>query len=150
MDHSPRLPASHRDVMQKSDEVHRRGGRRWTVVVGAAVADRDDLDLEWGAVFEAAARTGTVLEMNGSPHRLDLSAERARGAVAAGCLVSIDSDAHRTGELEDVRWGVIQARRAWVGPSVVLNPRPRADLLAWVAANPDRTASARHRKRSDP
>ena len=105
---------------------------------GRMIQSRDDLDLDWDAVYEAAAATGTALEMNGSPHRLDLSAERARRAVAAGCVLSIDSDAHNTGELDDTRWGVMQARRAWVEPGVVLNTRSRADLLAWVAAKPTR------------
>jgi DNA polymerase (family 10) len=105
---------------------------------GRMIQSRDDLDLDWDAVYEAAAATGTALEMNGSPHRLDLAAERARRAVAAGCVLSIDSDAHNTGELDDTRWGVMQARRAWVEPGVVLNTRSRADLLAWVAAKPTR------------
>ncbi|HEY5433975.1 MAG TPA: DNA polymerase/3'-5' exonuclease PolX [Candidatus Limnocylindrales bacterium] len=105
---------------------------------GRMIQGRDDLDLDWEAVFEAAAATGTALEMNGSPHRLDLAPERARQAVAAGCLIVIDSDAHRTEELADVRWGVDQARRAWVEPRHVLNTRGRDELLAWVAAKPTR------------
>jgi DNA polymerase (family 10) len=105
---------------------------------GRMIQDRDDLDLDWEAVFEAAAATGTALEMNGSPHRLDLAPGRARRAVAAGCLLAIDSDAHRTEELADVRWGVDQARRAWVEPRTVLNTRGRDDLLAWVAGKPSR------------
>jgi DNA polymerase (family 10) len=99
---------------------------------------RDDLDLDWDAVYEAAARTGTALEMNGSPARLDLSPERARRAVAAGCILAIDSDAHHTQELDDTRWGVAQARRGWVTKDVVVNTRSRADLLAWVGAKGDR------------
>jgi DNA polymerase (family 10) len=55
-----------------------------------------------------------------------------------GCLLTIDSDAHRTEELEYVRWGIDQARRAWVEPANVLNTRPLAEVLAWVAAKPDR------------
>jgi DNA polymerase (family 10) len=105
---------------------------------GRMIQARDDLDLDWEAVFAAAARTGTALEINGSPHRLDLSAERARRAVAAGCIVAIDSDAHRTDELDDLRWGVAQARRAWVEPAAVLNTRSRADLLEWVAGKAGR------------
>jgi DNA polymerase (family X) len=105
---------------------------------GRMIQSRDDLDLDWDAVFEAAATTGTALEINGSPHRLDLSPERARRAIDAGCLLSIDSDAHRTEELEYVRWGVDQARRAWVEPGWVLNVRTRDELLAWVAAKPSR------------
>ena len=81
---------------------------------GRMIQTRDDLDLDWEQVYAEAARTGTVLEMNGSPHRLDLAVERARRAVASGCRLSIDSDAHKTAELDFVRWGVSQARRAWV------------------------------------
>ncbi len=105
---------------------------------GRMIQTRDDLDLDWDAVFEAAAANGTALEINGSPHRLDLAPERARRALSMGCLLTIDSDAHRTEELEYVRWGVDQARRAWVEPGNVLNTRPLAELLAWVAAKPDR------------
>jgi DNA polymerase (family 10) len=107
---------------------------------GRMIQTRDDLDLDWDAVFEAAAATGTALEINGSPHRLDLAPERARRALSMGCLLSIDSDAHRTEELEYVRWGTDQARRAWVEPKDVLNTRSLEDLLAWVAAKPDRVA----------
>jgi DNA polymerase (family X) len=105
---------------------------------GRMIGGRDDLDLDWGDVYAEAARTGTALEMNGSPHRLDLAVERARRAVDAGCILSIDSDAHKTAELEYLGWGVSQARRAWVVPSVVLNTKSRADLLAWLATAGER------------
>jgi DNA polymerase (family 10) len=105
---------------------------------GRMIQARDDLDLDWDAVFEAAAATGTALEINGSPHRLDLAPERARRAVEAGCLLAIDSDAPRTGELDYLRWGVDQARRAWVEPRHVLNTRPLAELLAWAGGKPGR------------
>jgi DNA polymerase (family 10) len=108
---------------------------------GRMIQSRDDLDLDWEVVYAEAARTGTALEMNGSPHRLDLSAERARRAVAAGRVLTIDSDAHNTRELEYVRWGTMQARRAWVEPSAVLNARSRGDLLAWVAGKPARAGA---------
>jgi DNA polymerase (family 10) len=60
--------------------------------------------------------------------------------VAAGCILAIDSDAHHIRELDDTRWGIAQARRAWVTAGDVLNTRSRADLLAWVAAKPSRIA----------
>ena len=107
---------------------------------GRMIQTRDDLDLDWEAVFAAAAETGTALEMNGSDHRLDLSVERARLAVESGCVLVIDSDAHRTEELDFLRWGVDQARRAWVEPENVLNTRSRADLLTWVAGRAGRLA----------
>ena len=105
---------------------------------GRKIGERDDLDLDWDAVYGEAARTGTALEMNGSPPRLDLAVERARRAVSLGCLLSIDSDAHDIHELDYVRWGVSQARRAWVTPASVVNTRSRAELLAWAAGKPER------------
>ena len=108
---------------------------------GRMIQTRDDLDLDWDTVFAEAARTGTALEMNGSPHRLDLSVERARRALAAGCVLTIDSDAHKTAELDYIRWGTTQARRAWVEPGNVLNTRSREELLAWVSGKPGRVAA---------
>ena len=105
---------------------------------GRKIDERDDLDLDWDLVYAEAARTGTALEMNGSPPRLDLAVERARRAVGLGCLVAIDSDAHDLNELDYLRWGVSQARRAWIGPDAVVNTRSRAELLAWVAGKPGR------------
>jgi DNA polymerase (family 10) len=79
--------------------------------------------------------------MNGSDHRLDLSDVRAHRAKAVGCLLSLDSDAHRIEEFHDLDWAVSQARRAWVTPGDVLNTRSRADLLAWVAGKAKRLAT---------
>jgi DNA polymerase (family 10) len=107
---------------------------------GRMIQSRDDLDLDWELVFREAARTGTVLEMNGSPHRLDLADTRARRAVEVGCRLSLDSDAHNLRELDYISWAVTQARRAWIEPSVVVNTWPRAELLAWVAGKPARVA----------
>jgi DNA polymerase (family X) len=99
---------------------------------GRMIQSRDDLDLDWEVVYAEAARTGTALEMNGSPHRLDLAVERARRAVEVGCRLVIDSDAHKTAELDFVRWGIGQARRAWVEPGAVVNTMSRTELLAWA------------------
>jgi DNA polymerase (family 10) len=101
---------------------------------------RDDLDLAWDEIFAAAAATGTALEIDGSDHRLDLSPERARLAIAAGCTLSVDSDAHRVEELAGIAWGVAQARRGWVEPASVANTWPRERLLAWAAAKVERVA----------
>jgi len=62
----------------------------------------------------------------------------ARRAVEVGCVLAIDSDAHKTAEFDHLTWGISQARRAWVEAPNVLNTRSRADLLAWVAAKPGR------------
>jgi DNA polymerase (family 10) len=108
---------------------------------GRYIGSRDDLDLEWDAVFEAAARTGTALELNGSDERLDLSDVRARRAAGFGCVFAIDSDAHRTEELDNLRWGTAMARRAWLTRDVVMNTRSRSELLEWVSGAADRVRS---------
>jgi DNA polymerase (family 10) len=107
---------------------------------GRYIGGRDDLDLDWDEVYREAARTGTALELNGSDERLDLSDIRARRAAEFGCLFTIDSDAHRTDELDNLRWGTAMARRAWLEPRHVLNTRSRTDLLAWAAAKGERLA----------
>jgi DNA polymerase (family X) len=84
------------------------------------------IDLE--AVFAAAARTRTMLEINANPDRRDLSDVHARAAVAAGVMILIDSDAHRTSTLANMRWGVATARRAWLTRKDVVNTRPWAEL----------------------
>jgi DNA polymerase (family 10) len=106
---------------------------------GRYIGTRDDLDLDWDAIYQEAARTGSALELNGSDERLDLSDVRARRAAEFGCVFTIDSDAHRTEELDNLRWGTAMARRAWLGPERVMNTRSRAELLEWVAGKPERT-----------
>ena len=103
------------------------------------IQTRDDLDLDWEAVYAAAAEAGTALEMNGSPHRLDLAVERARRAVEAGCLLAVDSDAHYIRELDYVRWGISQARRAWVSrPTCSTRDRARTSSHGSPQARPPR------------
>jgi DNA polymerase (family X) len=84
------------------------------------------LDLE--AVFAAAARTRTMLEINANPDRRDLSELHARAAVRAGVSIVINSDAHRTSTLANMRWGVATARRAWLRREDVANTRSWAQL----------------------
>jgi DNA polymerase (family X) len=99
---------------------------------GRIVNRRDPLPLDWPRVFEAAARTGTALEINGSP-RLDLDDSLARAAGRAGARLTLASDAHRTEELGQQRYAVDLARRAWLEPDQVLVSRSAADLLELLA-----------------
>ncbi|MCL2770130.1 MAG: PHP domain-containing protein, partial [Solirubrobacterales bacterium] len=82
------------------------------------------------AVFEAAARTHTMLEINGNPARRDLSDLAARDAARAGVTLVIDSDAHRPATLANMRWGIATARRAWLTATEVANTRPLHQFLA--------------------
>jgi DNA polymerase (family 10) len=76
----------------------------------------------------AAARTHTMLEINANPDRRDLSDVNARAAARAGVRILIDSDAHRTRTLANMRWGVATARRAWLAAADVANTRPWREL----------------------
>ena len=92
-------------------------------------------DLDFPAIYEAAARTGTALEIDGAPGHLDMDGPHARDAIAAGATVTIDSDCHRARLLDkQMRLGVGTARRGWVEPRHVLNARPLAEVRAFIAA----------------
>ena len=85
-----------------------------------------DVDIE--AVIEAAARTGTFLEINANPWRLDLDDKHAAAARRAGVKLVISTDAHSTTGLDVMRCGILQARRAGLGPDDVANTRTLAGL----------------------
>jgi DNA polymerase (family 10) len=91
-------------------------------------------DFDHDAVFAAAARTGTALEIDGQPARLDLPSSLARRAKAFGVTFTTDSDAHRLSDLANVAYAVGQARRGWITAAEVLNTRPLEGVLAFVAA----------------
>jgi DNA polymerase (family 10) len=90
-------------------------------------------EFDYDAVFAAAARTGTALEIDGQAARLDLPAALARRAKTFGVTFSLDSDAHRTGDLSATEFAVGQARRAGLVAADVLNARPLEGVLAFVA-----------------
>ena len=92
------------------------------------------------AVFAAAARTGTALEIDGQPSRLDLPSPLARRARDFGVTFSCDSDAHGVADLANVGYAVGQARRGWVTAAEVLNARPLEGVLAFVDAKRQRLA----------
>jgi len=95
---------------------------------GRLIGRRDPYAIDLPAVFSAAARAGTMLEINANPDRRDLSDIHARGAAQAGVRILIDSDAHRIDTLANMRWGIATARRAWLSAADVANTRPWAEL----------------------
>ena len=95
---------------------------------GRLIERREPYALDLEAVFAAAARTGTLLEINANPDRRDLNESLARAAVAAGVRIAIDSDAHRPATLQNMRWGILTARRGWLTKDDVANTRPWAEL----------------------
>jgi DNA polymerase (family 10) len=91
---------------------------------------RPSVDADWEAIFDKAAARGVAVEANASPERLDLEGSLLRRARERGCKVVVSTDAHYPRELDNLRWGVDQARRGWLGRDDVLNTRPVEELLA--------------------
>ena len=79
----------------------------------------DGVDMD--RIVEAAARTGTMIEINSAPDRRDLNDVHARAAARAGVRILINSDAHGANTLHHTRWGVATARRAWLTAADVAN-----------------------------
>jgi DNA polymerase (family 10) len=88
------------------------------------IGRREPVDVDLDELFAACARTGTALEINGSPHRLDLPAEHVRRARQAGVKFAVDSDAHATVELGYPRYGAAVAQRGWLTTDDVINAWP--------------------------
>ncbi|MFM7206248.1 MAG: DNA polymerase/3'-5' exonuclease PolX [Planctomycetaceae bacterium] len=103
---------------------------------GRLINRRPPYDADIEAVIAAAARTGTFLEINANPWRLDLDDRHAAAAKAAGVKLVISTDAHSTGGLDVMRCGVLQARRAGLGRDDVANTRPLAALQDLMARKP--------------
>ncbi len=101
---------------------------------GRLLLGRPPNDFDMEAFLDACAKNGAAVELNGSPHRLDLSAEHLAMAKARGVLVSIAADAHATDEFEHLAFGVTIARRAGLTAEDVLNARSVAELRGWLAA----------------
>jgi DNA polymerase (family 10) len=109
----------------------------YVTIVGHPTGRRFDgargYEFDYDAVFAAAARTGTAMEIDGQAARLDLPAPLARKAKSHGVTFALDSDAHRTGDLAAIDFAVGQARRAGLTAADVLNARPLEEVRAFVA-----------------
>jgi DNA polymerase (family 10) len=95
---------------------------------GRKIETRAPYAIDMTRVIEAAARTGTMIEINAAPDRRDMNEFHARAAAAAGVLVLVDSDAHSARNFDLLRYGIATARRAWLTPDQVANTRSWADF----------------------
>lgn len=93
------------------------------------IGRRDPNPIDLPKVIAAAKENGKMLEIDGSPMRMDLDDYWARRAMEAGVMLTIDSDAHSTGELEGVAYGTTVARRAWLEKKHVFNTLPLSSVL---------------------
>jgi len=92
-------------------------------LTGRLIGRREPYGIDVEAVAEAAARTGTMLEINGNPNRRDLSEHHARLAHEAGATIVLNTDAHGIETLDNIAYAVATARRAWLTPADVANTR---------------------------
>jgi DNA polymerase (family 10) len=95
---------------------------------GRKIRTKKSYPIDMNEVFEAAKRTGTFLEINAIPERLDLDDFHARAAKEAGCKLVIDTDAHNKQHFKYMRLGVAVARKGWVEEKDVVNTLPLEDL----------------------
>jgi DNA polymerase (family 10) len=96
------------------------------------IGARSAIDLDLEAVFEAAARTGTAIEINAHPQRLDLRDEHILWAKRHGVRFAVNTDAHAVPHLDLMRFGVGTAQRGWLGVDDVINAWPLAKLRRFL------------------
>ncbi len=99
---------------------------------GRILGRRDPMDLDMEAVLRKAGETGTIMEINAYPDRLDLSAEHIRMARRFGVRFALGTDAHRCEQMRFMQYGVATARRGWVTPGELLNAQPLKVLRRWL------------------
>lgn len=95
---------------------------------------REGIEFDFERVVLAAKQAGVTLEIDGSPWRLDLNDTLIRAAHDLGALFAITADAHSTGQLSFMRFGVLQARRGWAAANVIVNTWPVGRLRDWLTA----------------
>jgi DNA polymerase (family X) len=96
------------------------------------IGRRPPVDVDFGELFRTCARTGTALEVNASPQRLDLPSDHIRAARDAGVVFAIDSDAHSVADQGNLPYGVGTAQRGWLTPDDVINTWPLDRLRAFL------------------
>jgi DNA polymerase (family 10) len=100
---------------------------------GRLISRRDAYDVDLAEVITSAKRHGKFLELNANPSRLDLNDVNTMSAIAAGVMIAINTDAHSIANLDLMKYGITQARRAGVVPSQVLNSLPLSELKKRLA-----------------
>jgi len=99
---------------------------------GRLIHKREAYDVDMDVIIETAKKTGTILEINAFPERLDLRDYDIKKGVEAGCLFAINSDAHSTEHIEYLSYGVAQARRGWAEKKHVINTFPLKKMLSML------------------
>ena len=103
---------------------------------GRLIGAREAFEIDMEAIIRAASRTGTAIEINAHPMRLDLDAQNCRRAGAAGVLIGIGTDTHVLSELDYMDYGLGTARRGWLGKANILNTRTALQLISILHKKP--------------
>ncbi len=112
----------------------------WGHPTGRYLGDRDPMPARWEELIEVAVEHGVTIECNGTPHRLDFSADLLRVARKHGAKVCLSVDAHSTKELENLHYAVGTARRGWTERARVINAAPAEQFLARLRQRNQRKA----------
>lgn len=96
---------------------------------GRLITKRESYDIDLETVFDAAKKTGTVMEINSYPERMDLRDIHVRAAVKAGVKLVISTDAHNTDQLHFIKLGIGTARRGWAKKNDIINTRRLKDMM---------------------
>jgi DNA polymerase (family 10) len=96
------------------------------------IGKRPQVDVDFAELFRACAETGTALEVNSHPERLDLPSDHIKAARDAGVKFAIDTDSHATGHLDFLRYGVGTAQRGWLRADDVINAWPLEKLKEFL------------------
>ena len=134
------IASVHNAMSQDRDTMTRRITRAMenphVTVIGHAstrlLGRRDPVEFDIEALLHTARDTGTAMEINAAPERLDLKDTHAARARELGVPLVINTDSHHVDGLTNRTFGVAVARRAWCGPQHILNSYPRDEFLAWL------------------
>jgi DNA polymerase (family 10) len=99
---------------------------------GRLIGKRYQLEIDLEQVFQTAKKHNVVMELNAHPERLDLNAGNLRAATKVGLKIAINTDAHRTSELDNMQFGIFQARRGWLTSDDVINTYPLKKLMKHI------------------
>lgn len=118
-------------------------------MTGRQLLRRHGYDIDVDRILAACAKHGVAVEINANPWRLDLDWRYLRRGLELGCMFSIDPDAHDTGEIDNMRWGVAIARKGWIPKERVLNCLEVASFAAFLKSRKQAALRKTRKKRPE-
>lgn len=119
-------------------------------VTGRQLLRRPGYEVDMDAILRACAEHGVAIEINAHPWRLDMDWRWCAKGLALGCMFSIDPDAHSTREIDNLRWGVLMARKGGLPRDAILTALDRADFAAYLRRRKEKAARPKRRRKTKP